>query len=114
AARADVHAAHAKPDLDRRLRAADPADRGLRGAAAALARDRQYRCADRSGRRAAAAVDVARAVGLSRRGALRPLDRGDRAYLHRYRRRAAHVGAAAVAVSADPGAGVPGAAAGPV
>src|SRR6266702_4906645 len=51
AAGADVHAAHAKPDLDRRLRAADPADRGLRGAAAALAGDRRYRCADRSDRR---------------------------------------------------------------
>ena len=37
AAGADVHAAHAEPDLDRRLWPADRADRGLRRAAAALA-----------------------------------------------------------------------------
>ncbi len=52
-------------------------------------------------------MDVARSVGLSRRGALGPLDRGDRAYLHRYRRGAAIVGAAAIALSPDLGAGVP-------
>ena len=37
AAGADVHAAHAKPDLDRRLWPADRADRKLRSIAAALA-----------------------------------------------------------------------------
>ena len=37
AAGADVHAAHAEPDLDRRLWPADRADRGLRHLAAALA-----------------------------------------------------------------------------
>ena len=46
-------------------------------------------------------------MGLSRRGALGPLDRGDRAYLHRYRRGAVIVGAAAIALSPDLGAGVP-------
>ncbi len=38
---ADVHAAHAEPDLDRRLRPADRADRNLRRAAAALAEARR-------------------------------------------------------------------------
>ena len=101
-----------EPDLDRRLWPADPADRELRRAAAALAGQcgiAQYargRC-----RRAGAAVDVARALDFSGRGAVGPVDRGDRAYLHRRRRGAAAVGAAAVAVSADLGAGVPVAAA---
>ena len=55
---------------------------------------------------------LARALDLSRRGAVGSADRGDRAYLHRRRRRAAAaVGAAAVALSADLGAGVPVAAA---
>ena len=44
AAGADVHAAHAEPDLDRRLWPADRPDRGLRRAAAALARDGGGRC----------------------------------------------------------------------
>ena len=61
----------------------------------------------RGRRRAGAAVDVARALDFPRRGAVGPADRGDRAYLHRRRRGAAAVGAAAVAVSADLGAGVP-------
>src|SRR5258708_17716705 len=52
-------------------------------------------------------MELARALDLSRRGALGPLDRGDRAYFHRYRRGAAIVGAAAVALSLDLGAGVP-------
>ena len=58
-------------------------------------------------RRAGAALDAARALDLPRRGAVGPVDRGDRAYFHRRRRGAAAVGAAAVAVSADLGAGVP-------
>src|SRR5229473_3962846 len=52
-------------------------------------------------------MELARELDLSRRGALGPLDRGDRAYFHRYRRGAAIVGAAAVALSLDLGAGVP-------
>ena len=54
---------------------------------------------------------VARALDLPRRGAVGPVDRGHRAYFHRRRRGAAAVGAAAVAVSPDLGAGVPVAAA---
>ena len=50
---------------------------------------------------------LARALDISRRGAVGPADRGDRAYLHRRRRGAAAVGAAAVALSVDLGAGVP-------
>ena len=48
-----------------------------------------------------------RALDFSRRGAIGPADRGDRAYFHRRRRRTPAVGAAAVAVSPDLGAGVP-------
>ena len=65
------------------------------------------RRAGRGSRCAGAALDAARALDLSRRGAVGPLDRGDRAYFHRRRRGAAAVGAAAVAVSVDLGAGVP-------
>ena len=54
-----------------------------------------------------AGLDPARALDLPRRGAVGPFDRGDRAYFHRRRRGAAVVGAAAVAVSSDLGAGVP-------
>ena len=112
AAGADVHAAHAEPDLDRRLWPADRADRKLRRVAAALAG--QCRGAEHAGRRcrcAGAVVDLARALDLPRRRAVGALDRGHRAYFHRRRRCAAAVGAAAVAVSADLGAGVPVAAA---
>src|SRR5260370_24719426 len=52
-------------------------------------------------------MELARSLDLARRGALGPLDRGDRAYFHRYRSGAAIVGAAAVALSLDLGAGVP-------
>src|SRR5260370_30228683 len=52
-------------------------------------------------------MDIARALDLSRRGAVRPPDRGDRAYFHRRCRGPPAVGAAAVALSADLGAGVP-------
>ena len=52
-------------------------------------------------------MDAARAMDLSRRGAVGSPDRGDRAYLHRHRRGAALVGAAAVALSVDLGAGIP-------
>ena len=69
------------------------------------------RSACRGSRRAGAAVDPARALDLPRRGAVGPAGRGHRAYLHRRRRGAAAVGAAAVALSADLGAGVPVAAA---
>ena len=65
------------------------------------------RHAGRGQRRAGAGLDAARALDFSRRGAVGPADRGDRAYLHRRRRGAAAVGAAAVAVSPDLGAGVP-------
>ena len=58
-------------------------------------------------RRAGAGLELARALDLSRRGAVGPVDRGDRAYFHRRRRRALAVGAAAVALSLDLGAGVP-------
>src|SRR5215510_9940816 len=54
---------------------------------------------------------VARTLDFPCRGAIGPLDRRDRAYLHRRCGRAAVVGAAAVAVSAHLGAGVPVAAA---
>ena len=50
---------------------------------------------------------AARALGVPRRGAVRALDRGDRAYLDRCRCRAAALGVAAVALSFDLGAGVP-------
>jgi hypothetical protein len=50
---------------------------------------------------------ILRARWISRRGAVGPADRGDRAYFHRRGRRAAVVGAAAVALSPDLGAGVP-------
>ena len=43
-------------------------------------------------RRAGAVLDAARALDFSGRGAVGPLDRGDRAYLHRRRRRAACCG----------------------
>ena len=46
-------------------------------------------------------------MDLSRGGAVGPPDRGDRAYLHRHRRGAAIVGAAAIALSPDLGPGVP-------
>ena len=101
AAGADVHAAHAEPDLDRRLWPADRADRGLRRAAAAFACEcGRAEHAGRRYRRAGAVVDAARALDFSGRGAVGPADRGDRAYLDRRRRRAAAVGAAAVALSA--------------
>ena len=58
-------------------------------------------------RRAGAVLDPARALDLPRRGAVGAADRGHRAYFHRRRRRAAIMGAAAVALSADLGAGVP-------
>ena len=112
AAGADVHAAHAKPDLDRRLWPADRPDRELRRAAAALAGQcRRAQYARRRCRRAGAVMDGARALDFPGRGAVGSADRGDRAYLHRRRRRAVAVGAAAVAVSVDLGAGVPVAAA---
>ena len=104
---ADVHAAHAEPDLDRRLWLADRADRGVRRAAAALADVGRGRYAGDGYRRAGAGLDPARALDLSRRGAVGPVDRGDRAYFHRRRRGALAVGAAAVALSLDLGAGVP-------
>src|SRR6202035_2333021 len=107
AAGADVHAAHAKPDLDRHLWPADRADRRLRLAVAALPGDLGGRQAGGGDRRAAAALDLAPALDLPGRGAVGPPDRGDRAYFHRRRRRAAAVGAAAVALSLDLGAGVP-------
>src|SRR5207248_10981313 len=46
-------------------------------------------------------------MDLARRGTLGPPDRGDRAYFDRRRRSAAVVGAAAVALFVDLGAGVP-------
>src|SRR5262245_34693527 len=52
-------------------------------------------------------MDLARALDIPRRRALGPPDRGDRAYFHRRRRSAFAVGAAAVALSVDLGAGVP-------
>ena len=55
----------------------------------------------------APSVDPAGALDFPRRGAVGPADRGDRAYFHRRRRGPAAVGAAAVAVSPDLGAGVP-------
>ena len=73
---------------------------------AALLEHARRRC-----RRAGAVMDAARALDFPRRGAVRPADRGHRAYLDRRRGGAAAVGAAAVAVSADLGAGVPVAAA---
>ena len=112
AAGADVHAAHAEPDLDRRLWPADRPDRKLRRAAAALAGEGGgAEHAGRRCRRAGAVMDLARALDISRRGAVGPADRGHRAYFHRRRRGAAAVGAAAVALSPDLGAGVPVAAA---
>src|ERR1700730_763792 len=107
AAGADVHAAHAKPDLDLWLWIADFADRRLRRAVAALAGERGGRYACGGYRRAAAGLDLARALDFARRGAVGPADRGDRAYFHRRGGRAAIVGAAAVALSPDLGAGVP-------
>ena len=56
---------------------------------------------------AGAELAAARALDLSRRGAVGPADRGDRAHLDRRRGRAAALGAAAVALSAHLGAGVP-------
>ena len=112
AAGADVHAAHAKPDLDRRLWPADRPDRELRHIAAALAGQcGRAEYARRRCRRAGAVMDDARALDFPRRGAVGPADRGHRAYLHRRGGRTAAVGAAAVAVSVDLGAGVPVAAA---
>src|SRR5450432_3079575 len=107
AAGADVHAAHAKPYLDLRLRIADFVDRRLRRAVAALAVECGGRYACGGYRRVSAAMDPARALDFSRRGAVGPLDRGDRAYFHRCGRRAVTLGAAAVALSLDLGAGVP-------
>ena len=80
----------------------------LRRAVAALAgHGRRRRYARRGQRRAGAVLEPARALDFPRRGAVRPADRGDRAYFHRRRRGAVAVGAAAVAVSVDLGAGVP-------
>src|SRR5258707_213875 len=76
-----------------------PPDSRGRGPSPALGRI-PYPCA-------VAAGEHARAVDVSRRGAGALLDRGDRAYLHRYRRGAAIVGAAAIALSPDLGLGVP-------
>src|SRR5262245_61344211 len=53
----------------------------------------------------------ARTLDFPRRGAIGPADRRDRAYFDRRRGRAVIVGAAAVALSAHLGAGVPVAAA---
>ena len=112
AAGADVHAAHAEPDLDRRLWPADRADRNLRRPAAALAGEcGKAEHAGRRYRRAGAVMDFARPLDIPCRRAVGAADRGDRAYFHRRRRRAAAVGAAAVALSLDLGAGVPVAAA---
>src|SRR5882724_13282253 len=52
-------------------------------------------------------MDPARALDLSRRSTVGPADRGDRGYFHKRGRGAAAVGAAAIALSADLGAGVP-------
>src|SRR6185369_14589656 len=93
--------------MDVRLRPSDPADRRLRRAVVVLARARRGGPGDRGDRCAAATAAAPRALDLSRRGPLRAADRGDRAYLDRCRRRAALVGAAAVALSAHLGAGVP-------
>src|SRR5262249_44197796 len=113
AAGADVHLAQSEPDLDRRLWPADSADRKLWRAAAALARARRRRSGGRGDRRAGADMAAARALDFSRRGAVRPAGGGDRAYLDRRRRRAVALGAAAVALSAHLGLGVPVAAADP-
>src|SRR5580704_9327828 len=107
AAGADVHAAHAKLDLERWLWAADRADRGLWGAVAARAGVRGGRRVGRRFRGTRAGLDVALALDIPGRGALGPAYRGDRAYLHRRGRRAAVMGAAAVALPPDLGAGVP-------
>ena len=56
-------------------------------------------------------MDAARPLDLPRRRAVGAADRGDRAYFHRRCRSALAVGAAAVALSVDLGAGVPVAAA---
>ena len=65
AAGADVHAAHAEPDLDRRLRPADRADRRLRRAAAALAGAGGGSTARPRKRCAGAVLDAARCAGFS-------------------------------------------------
>src|ERR1700754_3800324 len=52
-------------------------------------------------------MDFARPLDLPGCGTVRAADRGDRAYFHRRCRRAPALGAAAVALSADLGAGVP-------
>src|SRR6202035_722006 len=98
---------HAEPDVDRRLWPADPADRRLRSAVVALEGAGRGRSCDRGNAGARAVPELARALDLSRRGAVGAPDRGDRAYFHRRRGRAAALGAAAVAVSVDLGLGVP-------
>ena len=108
AAGADVHAAHAKPDLDRRLWPPDRADRKLRRLAAALAGEcGRAEHAGRRYRRAGAVMDSARPLDIPCRRTVGAADRGHRAYFHRRRRSALAVGAAAVALSVDLGAGVP-------
>src|SRR6185437_4672386 len=52
-------------------------------------------------------MGLARALDPSRRGAVGPVDRGNRAYFNRRRRGTAVVGAAAVALPPDLGTGVP-------
>ncbi len=66
-----------------------------------------------SRRRRGPLVAVAPALDLPRRRAVGPAGRRHRAHLDRRRRRAAALGAAAVALSSDLGAGVPGPAADP-
>ena len=88
--------------------ASDRADRKLRRLAAALAGE----CgrAEHAGRRcrcAGAVMDFARPLDIPCRRTVGAADRGDRAYFHRRRRSALAVGAAAVALSVDLGAGVP-------
>ena len=80
----------------------------LRRVAAALAGQcRGIEYARRRHRCAGAVMDAARALDFPGRGAVGAADRGDRAYLDRRGRRTSAMGAAAVAVSVDLGAGVP-------
>ncbi|MGY4597643.1 hypothetical protein ACVWXL_005389 [Bradyrhizobium sp. GM22.5] len=108
---ADVHAAHAEPALDRRLRHPDRPDRRLRRAAVALAETGHGRCANRGFECAGSRFDDSAALDIPRRSAVRPAHRRHRAHLDRRCGSAAAVGAAAVAVSPDLGGGVPVAAA---
>src|SRR6185312_12752952 len=106
-----VHAAQAGFDVDPWLWPADPIDRGLWPAVATFAASGRREYTDRADRGGAAELEPACALDLSGGGSFRTADRGDGAHLDRRRCSAAALGAAAVALSPDLGAGVPVAAA---